>query len=466
MLLHAVSCARKRVGKSSFLLIACILSAVIFPAVSSAQMRPRSNLRKRIPFPTQNKSVEITISPSTASVVSGGDLQFQAAVKNSSNTGVVWSASQGSVTGNGVFTSPKLTEGATLTITATSAADSRKSASASISVIPAVSLQVLFPPMRPRQAYSSDVRTYLMNNSAVSGAILAVQWSTVDKGPGVIPQYDWSGIDADIQQWLNAGKKVNLVVWAISDTPVNNAMPQYVWNDLGTANQTTCSGQQIPNYFNSAFQVPYQQFMRQVVQHYAQNPGIGYIRFGLGRGGETNMARGFGSESVCTDAFMSWGWSETAWIDYLNSMLNYEASLNSPKRLMVGLVGTNWIRNAPHAVAATAVPAHIGIGSQGLAASDITNYPSCTSHWCDLFETYLGQVPLELQPVELSDPSGKGLTGSLVPLIPFAIEHHAQVLEIFWQDWLLAFDPAYPGNDQYGAAYAQALRQASATGVQ
>ena len=69
------------------------------------------------------------------------------------------------------------------------------------------------------------------------------------------------------------------------------------------------------------------------------------------------MARGFGSEAVCTDAFTSWGWSETAWINYLNSMLNYEASLHSPKQLMVGLVGTSWIRNAPHAVAATAVPA-------------------------------------------------------------------------------------------------------------
>jgi hypothetical protein len=50
--------------------------------------------------------------------------------------------------------------------------------------------------------------------------------------------------------------------------------------------------------------------------------------------------------------------------------------------------------------------------------------------------------------------------------VPFAISHHATVLEIYYQDWLVAFDPSYPGNSEYGAAYAKVLTQAANTSIQ
>jgi hypothetical protein len=52
-------------------------------------------------------------------------------------------------------------------------------------------------------------------------------------------------------------------------------------------------------------------------------------------------------------------------------------------------------------------------------------------------------------------------TGSLVPLLPFAISNHATVLEIYADDWLVAFDPTNPYNAAYGVAYAQAFMQAT-----
>jgi Putative Ig domain len=414
--------------------------------------------------------IGVTISPTNATVNSGGKSQFQATVSNTSNTAVTWTASAGIVSSSGLFTAPTVTKNTSVVLTATSVADSTKSATANISVVTAaagkVALEVLFPPTHPHQPYYNDVQTYLMHNPLVSGANLVVEWSSIDNGPGA-SQYDWSALDSAVLEWTSVGKKVNLIIWTISDSPTNTATPQYIWHNLGAAHYTTCNGQQIPDYFSPAYQIPYQQFMTQVVQHYGNNPGIGYIRFGLGRGGETNPARGLGKEAACTNAFMNqWGWTETAWINYLNSMLNYEASLKSPKQLMVGLVGTNLIKNAPAAAAATAVAAHIGFGSQGLEARDIASYPNCTSDWCNLFNQYNGQVPLELQTVAQSDPSGAGLTGSLVPLIPFAIGHHANVFEIYWQDWLLAFDPAYPGYALYGPAYAKVLTQAANSPIQ
>ena len=47
-------------------------------------------------------------------------------------------------------------------------------------------------------------------------------------------------------------------------------------------------------------------------------------------------------------------------------------------------------------------------------------------------------------------------------LVPFAISHHATVLEIYYQDWLLAFDPTVPG---YTPEYAQVLTQAAKTPI-
>lgn len=220
----------------------------------------------------------------------------------------------------------------------------------------------------------------------------------------------------------------------------------------------------IPDYFRPEFQTNYQAFMAAVVRHYSGNSSVGYIRMGLARGGETYPALGFENDptGVCQAAFGGWGLTSattSVWTDYLTGMLDYEKSLNSPIQLMVGLNSIYGDRGVPDAVAARAVQDGIGIGSQGLQSSDLTNYPDCTVDWCNLFNQYTGQVPLELQTLTQSDSSGGGQTGSLVNLLPFAVQHNATILELYWEDWLTGFDPAYSG---YDPAYATAIQAAAA----
>jgi len=140
-----------------------------------------------------------------------------------------------------------------------------------------------------------NIKQYLMTNSTVSGASFQVQWSNVDQGPSAPQQYDFSFVDNEIQPWISAGKKVNLIVWANADSSNNTctnggqnntgncAIPAYVWTGLGPANFTMCTPnnaagpQQIPNYLSvSGFQVPYQNFMAAVISHYSSNTGVGY----------------------------------------------------------------------------------------------------------------------------------------------------------------------------------------------
>ena len=78
--------------------------------------------------------ISVAVSPTSATVASGGSQQFSATVRNTSQTGVTWSASAGSVSASGLFTAPKVSTTTSVTVTATSVANTTKKASASVSV--------------------------------------------------------------------------------------------------------------------------------------------------------------------------------------------------------------------------------------------------------------------------------------------------------------------------------------------
>ncbi len=338
-------------------------------------------------------------------------------------------------------------------------------------VVPAAGmhgLTVLFPPTKPNQAYYSDVLTYLVNNPSapVDGANFSVSWSSVDKGPGANPQYDFSSVDSLLQPWIHAGKKVNLTVSGVTygtGTTSLVATPAYVQLQASILNCTSSS----PAFWQQGYFKNYQALMAAVVQHYGSNPSVGYIRFGLGIGGETTIVMGF-SSADCQAQLTAAGFSTPVWLAYLGQMLDYEKSLNSPVQLMVGINILNFNNpdySIPDSTAAMAVRNGIGFGSQGLQAGDITDYAAgrpCTVDWCKMFVKYDGTVPLELQTVALSDPSGAGMTGSLVPLLQLGVQLHARNFEIYYEDWLTAFDPAYPAYAQYHTAYQQAILTTSA----
>ena len=79
-------------------------------------------------------SVSVSVTPSTATVASQGTVQFTAAVSGTSNVGVTWTTTQGTITSGGLYTAPSVNTNTIATVTATSAADSAKSASASVTI--------------------------------------------------------------------------------------------------------------------------------------------------------------------------------------------------------------------------------------------------------------------------------------------------------------------------------------------
>jgi hypothetical protein len=80
--------------------------------------------------------VTVTVSPSATSISAGGTQTFTATVSGSSNTGVTWQASAGVISGTGnsaSYTAPTLA--GTYTVSATSVADTSKSATANVTAI-------------------------------------------------------------------------------------------------------------------------------------------------------------------------------------------------------------------------------------------------------------------------------------------------------------------------------------------
>jgi len=80
--------------------------------------------------------VKITVSPASATLSSNQKQQLTATVSGTSNTGVTWSATAGSVNTSGLYTAPTVTSQTNVVVKATSNVDSSKSATAAVTVDP------------------------------------------------------------------------------------------------------------------------------------------------------------------------------------------------------------------------------------------------------------------------------------------------------------------------------------------
>jgi hypothetical protein len=67
-----------------------------------------------------------------------------------------------------------------------------------------------------------------------------------------------------------------------------SATPAYV---LSSTETVSCGGKDptVPVYWSPGYEKPWRAFEAALVSHVADDPSIGYIRFGLGTGGRTSQ---------------------------------------------------------------------------------------------------------------------------------------------------------------------------------
>ena len=325
--------------------------------------------------------------------------------------------------------------------------------------------------LQPAGADPAPITDYIQQQPTVCGGDLYVVWSAVDQGSG---NYNWTPVDSQVNQWVKAGKRVNLIVWGVSDSRPNNGTPAYVLDDP-SYQSVTCQENgatlQYPVYYSGSYKSYYKTFIQAVMNRYGGNANVGYIRFGLARGGEvfptclTQMMTFSGFSTI--DEF------NTQWESYLVEMTQFQQGLQTgivaasgrAVQLMAALdqygSPTQWA--VADFEAANAKSLGFGFGSQGLSASDIAAYNAgqpCAADWCAMFQRQYGLVPLELQTIAASDPANAaGGTGTLVNLFPFALGFGTQIFEVYIQDLQVAYDPTSPDYSQYSQAYQAVFQQ-------
>jgi hypothetical protein len=132
---------------------------------------------------TNGSGVGMSISPTSATVASEAQQQFTAQMSGTSSTAVSWATSAGTISSNGAFTAPQVTNNTAVTITATNLLDASTHAAATVTVIPKASLAVVGETL----PLASVSLPYTASLSA-TGGMLPYQWSLAS---GLLP----SGID-------------------------------------------------------------------------------------------------------------------------------------------------------------------------------------------------------------------------------------------------------------------------------
>jgi hypothetical protein len=121
-----------------------------------------------------NTGVTVSVTPATATLTSGQSLTFSAVVTGNPNGMVTWTATGGSISARGGFNAPQVQAATNIQVTATSIADSTKSATAVVTVNPpppaAVTVQAgALPAGTQGSAYSASL--------AASGGVPPYSWS-------------------------------------------------------------------------------------------------------------------------------------------------------------------------------------------------------------------------------------------------------------------------------------------------
>lgn len=127
--------------------------------------------------------VSVGVSPSGAALYASQTQQFTATVANAANTAVTWSVSSGAgtISSSGLYTAPSaISTQQTVTVRATSVADTSRSATATVTLYPPVAVTVT-----PATSTLSPSQTQQFSAAVANAANTAVTWS-VSPGMGTI----------------------------------------------------------------------------------------------------------------------------------------------------------------------------------------------------------------------------------------------------------------------------------------
>jgi hypothetical protein len=177
---------------------------------------------------------------------------------------------------------------------------------------------------------------------ALAGSQQSFYWDRLEPTEG---NYDWSGIQAFINQATASGKRVSLQIitfngranqYNASDPPIR--VPSWVFS-AGAGKVTTSDGFQIPKYWDPVYKAKYRNFVTALGNQFDGNAAIEYINLGVGKFGETQPCDDK-DDSAVKDALVADGWSQWTWPYIVNDIVDMYADAFDTTRLVLACAPT------------------------------------------------------------------------------------------------------------------------------
>ena len=139
--------------------------------------------------------------------------------------------------------------------------------------------------------YAVEGDPNVIANPYICGALLQVIWSEVEKEDG---QCDWNDLDAWIEPWANAGKKVGIrIMWSTSGNwpkpYYKTPTPRWVWDKGARCAYHEPSRTEMPLIWDPIYRKYAWRFMEQFAARYDDHPHV--LFFDITPGAETNPYR-------------------------------------------------------------------------------------------------------------------------------------------------------------------------------
>ena len=225
-------------GLPSGLYLAPQVSVVTTATITATSVaNPAAKASSSVTITPRSTGIGVQISPTSATITSGGTQQFTATVTGTPNTKVTWSATPGTVSENGLYTAPVVTVVTSGTVTATSVADPTVKASASLSITPA-------------GGNGSPVIT----TTSLPPATAGVAYSATLTATGGKTPYQWSMTTGTLPSGLSLNSNSGSISGTTNQTGTFNFTPKVT--DSGSQTDTQALSLIVSNQSNGGFDGP------------------------------------------------------------------------------------------------------------------------------------------------------------------------------------------------------------------
>lgn len=333
---------------------------------------------------------------------------------------------------------------------------------------PAPAPAVAPPPAAQRAAagvlfyanHLNEAESRVLTHPSIVGALFQIYWSEIEPAPG---DYRWSQLDANLQRWRGAGKKVALrIMWSSSgywpDPAAKRPTPQWVWDAGARHAYHAASGTEIPLFWDPIYQRHARAFLDAVAARFDGDVDVLFID--ATPGAETNPYRsgtidqldpGFREVFVGTAASDGTYYSDDLWWATLRSYIGTLKARFATLPVLVTL-NSGALAGQPsrlQQVGDLAVASGLRVGQNGLKGSSYTDAGSRTNwlRWGNQTGVFF----------EMASATG-ATEGTMQEVVDACIRVSCDFLNVYATDVL----KATPGITGYDPAWAAALGAAAA----